>query len=110
MALLRIECRRIEISVFEQEIQDFPGVCKEKKKGDAESVEKTRILEITTLSLDYSPQCCPPTPRIIAFQSSDLSEDGHRKIRILIRSYLDLGVSAGNQRFSWLLRGKAIVL
>jgi hypothetical protein len=40
-------------SVFEQEIQDFPGVREEKKKGEAESVEKTRILEITTLSRDY---------------------------------------------------------
>jgi hypothetical protein len=64
--------------VFEQEIQDFPGVCEEKKKGDAESAETTHILEITTLSLDYSPQCCPPRTRkmalfnIFAFQSSDL--------------------------------------
>jgi hypothetical protein len=64
--------------VFEQEIQDFPGVCEEKKTGYAESAEKTRILEITTLSLDHSPQCCPPTTRkmtsfnILACQSSDL--------------------------------------
>jgi hypothetical protein len=68
--------------VFEQEIKQFPRVREEeeKKKGDEQAVEKTRILEITTLSLDYSPQCCPPTPpktasvNFFAFQPIDLSE------------------------------------
>jgi hypothetical protein len=63
--------------VFEQEIHDFPGVCDEKTKGDAESAEKNHIMEIRTPSLDYSPQSCPPTTpksasfKILAFQSSD---------------------------------------
>jgi hypothetical protein len=39
---------RIEISVFEQENQDFPGVCEETQEDDRESAEKPRILQITT--------------------------------------------------------------
>jgi hypothetical protein len=39
---------RIEISVFEQEIQDFPGVGEEKQKYSRESAEKTQSLQITT--------------------------------------------------------------
>jgi hypothetical protein len=56
----------MEISVFDEKIQDFPGCCEKKQKYSRESAEKPRIEQITRdkmLSFNF-----------FAFQSSDLPE------------------------------------
>jgi hypothetical protein len=44
--------------VFEEEIQDFPGFCEEKQKLDTKSMQRPRLVHVTTRP--HSPDVVDP--------------------------------------------------
>jgi hypothetical protein len=73
----------MEISVFEESIQDLPGICEKRQKSSRESPQKSRIYTNRSRLAphDFVPDSAPTTDKmssfnIFPFQSSDLPESG----------------------------------